>query len=63
MNDHLDYNSEDDATDYDLSSFGDELKFDNEINRQLAMEEADDQLLGGFKEAGDFPPRSRTVCP
>ena len=40
MNDHLDCNSDDDATDCNLSSFDDELQFDNDVDHQSAMEDA-----------------------
>ena len=69
INNHLDCNSDDDATDYNLSSVSDELQFDNDVDHQSAMEDveyycpANDPLLDEFEEAGDFPPRSWTTCP
>ena len=69
MNDHIDCNSDDDATDYNLSSFGDELQFDNDVDRQSSMEDAeyycpaDDPLLNKFEEASNFPPKITDYMP
>ena len=63
-----------DTTEYDLSSFGDEVQFDNEADQQSAMEDVEyfmaggcysvgDSLLDGFEEAGNFSPKITEYVP